>query len=141
MRIIIRVCFGLYLGILSVRDIRKREIPILLLGLGLVFVPLFILSDAHEGISGYLLSMIPGVVFLVISYLSRGQLGQADAGVLICVGLCIGFEAVIVVISVSLISIALFSMVMLIVGKLNRKSTLPYIPFVLLGYIFYIFMI
>ena len=123
MRMIIKAVYGIYLLLMSARDIKCRELPIVMLGAGLVFVPPFILTDNSGGV------------------LSRGQMGAADACVLICMGLCIGIEPVIGVISISLLAIALVSMIMLVMGKLNRKSTLPYIPFALLGYLFYIFII
>ena len=140
MRMIIKVCFGFYLLIMSVKDIKNREIPLLLLASGIIFAPLFIMSDDRDGIIRYVTGMIPGIVFMIISFASRGQLGQADAGVLICLGLCIGINGAIAVISVSLTLIAFTAMIMLLTGKFNRKSTLPYIPFVLLGYIFYMFL-
>ena len=140
MRMLVKVCFGIYLLILSAKDIKDKEIPLGLLALGLVFAPLSVLTDEREVIYVYLLGVLPGIAFLLVSFISRGQIGQADAFVLICVGLCNGIEAVIAVISVSLVAIALVSMVMLILGRLNRKSTLPYIPFVLLGYVLYLFV-
>ncbi len=141
MRMIIKAVYGIYLLLMSARDIKCRELPIVMLGAGLVFVPPFILTDNSGGVLSYIYGAIPGIIFLIVSYLSRGQIGAADACVLICMGLCIGIEPVIGVISISLLAIALVSMIMLVMGKLNRKSTLPYIPFALLGYLLYIFII
>lgn len=141
MRMIIKAVYGIYLLLMSVRDIKYRELPIAMLGAGFIFVPIFILTDNDGGLLSYIYGAIPGIVFLIVSILSRGQMGPADAFVLICMGLCIGIGPVIGVISSSLILIALVSMILLVMGKLNRKSTLPYVPFILTGYLFCFFMV
>lgn len=140
MRTAVELCFGIYLFLLSLQDIRKKEIPLVELLAGLVFAPFFIMSDDACKIVGYITGAIPGVVFLAVAYLSRGQIGQADACVLICIGLCMGVGPVIGIISASLILVAVTSMIMLIAGRLNRKSTLPFIPFIFAGYIFTAFL-
>ena len=83
MRMIIKAVYGIYLLLMSARDIKCRELPIVMLGAGLVFVPPFILTDNSGGVLSYIYGAIPGIIFLIVSYLSRGQIGAADACVLI----------------------------------------------------------
>ena len=130
----LEVAYGLYLGLISIMDIRSKTIPLKWLLCGTIFIPAYFLTGEAGELKTKVLGTIPGAVLMLISVASRGQIGMADAVLIMIMGACIGIGRVISVISISFMAIAAVSMVMLIAGKLNRKSTLPYIPFVLLGY-------
>ena len=135
MKTVLVAVYGVYLLILAWIDFRNKQIPVKWLLIGPVFVPLFIYVGNDGGILGNALGLIPGVVFFCISFICKGQIGPADAFVILCTGACIGLKAIITAVSVSLFGVAVVSAVMLISRKMNRKSTIPYIPFIFLGYI------
>ena len=138
---VVRIAYGIYLFVLAFFDIKKKMVPVSLLLSGLIFIPAFLAEDGFSDVRGNVLGLIPGIIFLLISFVSREQIGRADCILLIILGSCIGIEAVAGIIAFSLILIAICSMVMLTAGRLSRKSTLPYIPFVFLGYLAYIVII
>lgn len=131
------VVFGIYIAVLSIEDILKKSIPVFLLAAGVLFIPLGILIERAEGLSlaGNIYGVIPGLVLLVISFVSRGQIGIADGCLVAVTGASLGLEAAIRILTGALFLITLFSGGMLIAGKLTRKSTLPFIPFVFAGYL------
>ena len=129
---------GGYLLLLSVEDIRKKKIPIWVLAAAILVSPLFWLFSEEE-ISTFILGIIPGVILILISFVSRGGIGLADAFVVVILGMNTGLTAVLMTVTISFGLIALFSGGMLIAGKLKLKSTLPYIPFAFAGYIASIF--
>ena len=141
MRLGLKILYGLYLLILSGIDIRKKKIHIAALLTGAVFAPLFILSDNDASCEKYILGIIPGVVFFFISLASRGQVGMADAGIILCIGICTGIGGIVSILAVSFIAIALTAIFLLATKKLGRKSSLPFIPFLFLGYIVSVFFI
>lgn len=125
---------GGYLLFLSVEDIRRKKVPIWALAAALAVSPLFWLFK-EEDVGTFLLGIIPGAVLILISFVSRGGIGLADAAVVIILGINTGLTAVLMTVTISFGLIALFSGGMLIAGKLRLKSTLPYIPFAFLGYV------
>ena len=141
MRFIVETVYGLYLIFLSVQDYRSKRIPLVLLISGIIFVPLFMLTEDKADIYRHVLGIIPGVAFVFLSLASRGQVGMADAVILVIMGACVSIGQIVGVIAVSLLAIAIFSMLMLLMRKLNRKSTLPFVPFLLLGYLMIIFVV
>ena len=125
---------GGYLLFLSVEDIRRKKVPVWALAAALVLSPLFWLFREEET-GTFLLGIIPGAVLVLISFVSRGGIGLADAAVIIILGINMGLAPVLMLVIISFGLIALFSGGMLIAGRLRLKSTLPYIPFAFLGYI------
>lgn len=125
---------GGYLLFLSVEDIRRKKVPIWALAAALAVSPLFWLFK-EEDVGTFLLGIIPGAALILISFVSRGGIGLADAAVVIILGINTGLTSVLMTVTISFGLIALFSGGMLIAGKLRLKSTLPYIPFAFLGYV------
>ncbi len=137
MRIIVYVIFGIYIAVLSIEDILKKSIPVLLLAAGILFIPAGLLTEGAECFSpaDNILGVIPGAVLLIISFVSRGQIGIGDGVLVAITGASLGLEAVVRILTAALILIMLFSGGMLVFGKFKRKSTLPFIPFIFAGYL------
>ena len=131
-----KIMLGIYLAYLAVEDIRKKSLPIPGIVAGLILVPVFIIAEGTENITitDNLKGMIPGVLLLFISFFSRGQIGCGDGAVVLITGFAVGIGSTVILLTGALLLIAFFSAGMLITGKLNRKSTLPFIPFVFIGY-------
>ena len=137
MRIVFYVIFGIYIAVLSLEDLFKKSVPVALLLAGILFIPAGLLTEGAESISiaDNILGLIPGAVLLVISFVSRGQIGIGDGGLVLMLGASLGIESVIRILTAALLLITIFSGVMLVMRKLKRKSTLPFIPFLFAGYI------
>ena len=137
MYLVCKILFGVYLTYLSVEDIRKKSLPVPGIAAGLLFVPFFVITEGASNITllDNLKGMIPGVLLIFISFLSRGQIGIGDGAVVLITGVAIGIGNIVIVLTGALMLISVFSMLMLLLGKLNRKSTLPFVPFVFAGYL------
>lgn len=128
--------FIIYLLVLSIIDIKNREISIIAICLGLIFAPVFYLLQENPQLYSNLLGLIPGAVLMLISYASRGQIGIADALLTAVIGGAVGIADCIVIVGVALLSVAPVSGVMLATGKFDRKSRLPFVPFLCVGVVF-----
>ncbi|MBO4783032.1 MAG: prepilin peptidase [Lachnospiraceae bacterium] len=137
MYLVCKILFGVYLAYLSVEDIRKKSLPVPGIAAGLLFVPFFVITEGASNITllDNLKGMIPGELLIFISFLSRGQIGIGDGAVVLITGVAIGIGNIVIVLTGALLLISVFSMLMLLLGKLNRKSTLPFVPFVFAGYL------
>jgi len=125
---------GILLLYSSITDIIRREISV---GAIFVFGILGILCalfgkdiSAAETVLGVLI----GLLLVLVSIMTKGELGMGD-GILICItGLYIGFSRNILLVMGALIMSAVFSMVLLAVRK-NMKQEYPFVPFLLMSYV------
>ena len=124
-----------WLGMLSYSDLRRREVPLWQLIIGMV--PLFIgiffsLTMKSDGNLGSFrdigLCLVPGGLFLLIGLLT-GKAGMADGIVLCLVGGIWGKEISFITMTVGLFFSSVCSILLLISHKAKGKTQIPFIPF------------
>lgn len=132
----------------SIQDIKHKSLGNrgLLAGCGLVLL-LLITDGVYDGVAAqFLLSeggvpwrkvwgVLPGVGLLVLSRVMNGSIGKGD-GYLLCIsGLALGLRM-----NLSLLFYALFfaggvSAILLVLKKVKKDTTFPFVPFLLGGYL------
>lgn len=132
MDIVVNILFSVYLLVLALIDIKKRELKLSYIAGGLLFIPLFYLCGRLQ-VTDSLLGLIPGVLFLILYYITGKQIGMADVILVLVLGLDIGLAGCISVISAALLLVAPVAVVLLVSGKLTRKSSVPFVPFIFAG--------
>ena len=124
----------LFLLFSSFLDIRKREISIpvtLLFGLaGVVYS-----VRSGRTMTDYLIPLGIGILILGGSVLTRGQVGMGDGWMLLALGCMLRMECYIQMACIGMLLAAAYSGVLMLVFRKNRKTEIPLVPFLLLGYI------
>ena len=122
--------------IASVCDIRKKEISLLFITICGALSLLRIASEFYRGQTqplDVLISLIPGAVMLVLSLLTRQQVGLGDGLLLIFAGPALGGDTAIFGICAALFGSSIFSAVILAFRLADRKTRIPFVPFMTLG--------
>ena len=124
----------LFLLFSSFLDIRKREISIpvtLLFGLaGVVYS-----VRTGRTMTDYLIPLGIGILILGGSVLTRGQVGMGDGWMLLALGCMLRMECYIQMACIGMLLSAAYSGVLMLVFRKNRKTEIPLVPFLLLGYV------
>lgn len=115
-------------------DIRRKQISML---------SVVVLSAA--GIAGSFLKtgsgqaspwgFVPGIVTAVISLATHGAVGMGDALFLLALGTVLTVEELMKMLCVALIFCALTALVLMVMFRKRRNMTLPFVPFLMAGYI------
>ena len=124
----------LFLLFSSFLDIRKREISIpvtLLFGLaGVVYS-----VRTGRTMTDYLIPLGIGILILGGSVLTRGQVGMGVGWMLLALGCMLRMECYIQMACIGMLLAAAYSGVLMLVFRKNRKTEIPLVPFLLLGYV------
>lgn len=119
---------------LAIQDKRYLGIPRLRLWIGtviLLFVGFFCECSWQERVGGVAF----GAVLFVFIFFSKEALGVADGVLITACGIAFGlYEAVVLCFLTSLYA-AGYSMVLLLTKRAGRRSRIPFLPFLLLGYV------
>lgn len=129
------IIVGIGLGILSVIDIKNKRIPVwmvYLLGIT-CFVLQYVVESSIIGI-GIILGIIPGVVLLILAICSDGKIGMGDGLVVFVLGIGYTLEEVVSILGISFFFTAICSIGLLIVKKADRKTELPFLPYLFIGH-------
>jgi leader peptidase (prepilin peptidase)/N-methyltransferase len=124
------VLMGLFVN--SISDIKKKEIIIkftVLYGLFGVITRAAIGFDWKD----FLLAMLPGLVGMVLAFVTREQIGYGDAWILLATGCCISSTDLLLVCMIALAGTGLAALFLYVVLRKNRMYELPFVPFVFVG--------
>jgi leader peptidase (prepilin peptidase)/N-methyltransferase len=138
-KVALTIITGIWLCLCSLQDIKKKQINLLIITFG--FICIFALSILCIKISliNRLAGLFLGLLFLILNPITKGQIGIGD-GLIICgMGLSFGFHQNSEILVLSLFGSALYSIILIIFKRVNRKKTIPFIPFLFLGYLGVIF--
>lgn len=121
----------IYFGILSIWDVKHRELPIYFLLAGL-------LAGLVWGIcggEGWLLFMgvIPGLLLIFMGFLTKDKVGYGDGIMVIILGLVLGWPDSFVVYMLAQFGILLFAIGLMVVKKVPRDAQIPFAPFLAVG--------
>ncbi len=142
--------YGLFILVLcaSVIDFKRKIIPNFLIVLGLVFRVLiyiyeavFLSSELKSVFINDLIGFAIGFVLLaVVSLVSKGAIGFGDAKLFGVIGLISGSFCTYSTLLISLIASACVSLIRIARKKMGRKDSMPFGPFIAVGYIAAIFL-
>ncbi|MDD3222409.1 MAG: hypothetical protein PHG07_08470 [Lachnospiraceae bacterium] len=129
------ICSGLLVVYPIWRDIKEQKIYIFpAVGLAV----LGILADVFCGeiaLKGWLEGLLPGCACFLLGRWGRGCIGDGDSLLILIIGVLEGVKFCLSMLIVSGMGILIFSIGALVSGRLHRKSTVPFVPFLAIGYI------
>lgn len=120
-------------------DIKQKKIWLPWLGAFFVeSVVLLLIGVSNWNI--FVFGMLPGVVLIVVSIVTRGEIGLGD-GYLVCVlGSLVGLKDIVNILTWAILLLAVTGIFLVVVKHWGRKSTLPFVPFLLVAYIMQVFI-
>ena len=135
----IQIFIGVILFLSSIKDIKSRQISMTLMMFGMVVLCMCIPFREDLSMIDGLLGTAVGFIMIGIGKLTRWKIGMGDGIVLIFSGIGVGFWDNIVILLYSLFIIFIFTVILLLMKKITLKTTLPFVPFLFLGYLGMIF--
>ncbi len=124
----------LMLAVTSIEDLISKRVNIsslALFALAGVIIRLCILKDSYLSI---LAGTAIGVVLLIVSKLSKGQLGMGDGAVLIVTGIYLGFWSNTALLWLASLLSGVVCLVLWLFLHKDKTYTVPFVPFLLVAY-------
>ena len=137
--LIVILILYIYLIICTVTDMKTKKIS---LKICLVFFLLGFLINIFlfkTAVPILLYNLIPGICLLFFSILTKGAVGCGDALILIIMSFYMQSVSILMILFLSLLAASVFSIV-LIIKKYSRKYSLPFAPFITLGYTIFLLL-
>ena len=132
-----RAVILVYLGILTVWDVRDRRVPAwsLLLG-GLLLAGRAVGQCAYHGVAWrvLLVGVIPGLILLIAAKCTH-MVGYADGIVLAELGMYLGCRGSVLILCISLVLAAVYSILLLVRHRVPGCTEIPFLPFLLAGFV------
>lgn len=131
----VEICLFLFLGICAVCDGVEREIPLAVVWLGIIAAIVLRMQGlaGDKSWSVIVLSVLPGVMFWMLSFVTGEKVGYGDGWMLIMIGLFTGLWKCFLILLIGLVSESLLVLVLLAVKKISKDRQIPFAPFLLFG--------
>ncbi len=122
-----------------IQDLKEKKISLVYIkigaGLGVLFL-LWEMGSQKVKIADILFSFLPGVLFLIISKITKEKIGAGDGLLFLVLGCCLGSKVTWTLWQLALLLSSVFSFVMLIMKKYRAESQVAFVPFVWIAHIF-----
>ncbi len=126
-------------------DIKSMTIP-LKITVPSIFAGLAIMSSTGKILEGTATAIASFILMKLLSIISRNQVGGGDIAIMTVTGLYTGISTLISILFTSVTIAGLFSVAFIVSGKANKKTEIPFAPFilaatvllVLIGYVQYL---
>lgn len=132
----IQIAALMVLLIIAIEDIKSMSISswkIWILAALSVGSAAFEIVAGADDIERAAVALLPGVVLIVLYYVTGKQIGLGDGMVTLCMGPAFGIERVALGITVAFFVSGLFSLVIIAALRGRRKQSYPFIPFIAAG--------
>lgn len=130
--------------VLSIEDIKEGYISSFilfgLLGYGLVNKLLF-MNNSRAFMVDSFICLLMVVAILLLSHFSKGHFGIGDGMLLSAICLMFGWQFLVTNMVLAFLSVGVWGLVMILSKKGHKKTLIPFVPFVAVGFVVLITMI
>lgn len=123
------------LAICAVCDGLEKKIPLAVVWIGIATAIVLQI----QGMSGewswlsITLSVLPGVIFWMLSLITGEKVGYGDGWMLIMIGLFMGLWRCLLILLVGLVSESFVVLILLVFRRVSKDRQVPFAPFLLFG--------
>lgn len=121
------------LFMITIHDIKEKNIPVEWLIFGFIIGLIFLLFNPNVRLLDSLISpIIYFVLLFLLSKLFKGGIGFGDILIFALLSFLTGWKMTFTILILSLLSTGMLGIVLYIFKKVDKKTTLPFMPFIFL---------
>ena len=119
----------IFLSVLSVSDVKTKTVPAWASPAFLLLSGVLHLFLKDRSAAAFFAGLLPGVVLLVLSLVFRASVGCGDGFAAMACGAALGPERIMAALAAAFVFCAVFCMVLLLLKRIRRSDSLPFLPF------------
>lgn len=123
------------LMICSYFDLKEKKIPVIAVLLGIIAITVINVIGQDISLPACLIGTVFGGLLLLISRLTKNALGMGDALLVLMIGAGMGIYQTALVLFYGLLVTAVVSTILLCMKRVKRNTEIPFVPFLLIGYV------
>lgn len=137
---IFNILTGLLLAYSTKSDLENRTIPnkasAAVFAIGLIYISI----NTTLVIPNFICFVITLLILLSAYFICKKQIGLGDVKILTALSLFLGPEKTLSLLFISTVFAGVYGLIGLLAKKLNKKTELPFMPFILIGYYYVILL-
>lgn len=115
-----------------IQDLKEKRLSMIYLEIGAVLGILFFMGEIESRKLDIeiIFSFLPGIIFLLISKITKEKIGEGDGWLFLILGGCMGAKNTWLLWQISLILSSVFSLIVLVSKKNKAESQIAFVPFI-----------
>jgi len=119
----------------TISDIRRKGVYTWVLIVLTLLLVIFSVCFQTENIWSTVGGLIVGILFFIVSKLSREAIGYADSWMILLLGGYLGLKNILIMLTLAFVITGIVGLVGFVFRKLKKTSSVPFIPFLTIAYI------
>ena len=122
------------LGVVCVFEKKRKKIPVYML---IILAAAGIISNFTVGefdIEKRIIAMLPGMILLIVSMITKQQIGYGDGMIILIMGLYIDIDDILSIVLSSFLLSSIAAIILMTVFKKKKNFEMAFSPFLLIGY-------
>ena len=125
---------AVWLGIQAIYDFKYKEIPLgICVGGSLIGIAFGVVE--HRRIDTIMVALIPGILLLVFSWLSKEVIGYGDGLVLLTMAFFLSIQQQVYILMMAFGIAGIVALILLLVFRKKRKYRIPFVPFIFAAFL------
>lgn len=123
------------LMVCSYFDIKEKKVPLACILIGIAVTVIINMVGKDISLVASMIGATLGILLIIMSRLTKNALGMGDALLVLMIGLGTGIYQTALALFYGLFVTAVVSAVLLCMKRVKRKTEMPFVPFLLIGYV------
>lgn len=123
-----------FLGVNAWMDLKKKQVSLAVIGIFSAAGLIWAICTGKISWQFFIPAVI-GTFFLLISIMTKGALGMGDGWIMMALGTVLNVEEFLLMLFAGMLCCAVWAGILLIVFRKGKNTEIPFVPFLLLGYI------
>jgi leader peptidase (prepilin peptidase)/N-methyltransferase len=119
----------------AVTDFKKKEVNIVFPVLLAAAATLMLFFTKDISLINSIIGIAEGVLLILISFLTKGEIGMGDGILLAACGLMLGGKDNLIMFFFACLSSAIVSALIMLIKKADKKTKIPFVPFMIPGFL------
>lgn len=131
---IFHICLIIILGVICVFDLKRKKIPVYML---IILAAAGIISNFTVGefdIEKRMIAMLPGIILIIVSMVTKQQIGYGDGLIILIMGLYIDIDDILSIVLSSFLLSSIAAIILMTIFKKKKNFEMAFSPFLLIGY-------
>jgi len=129
---------GFMLLVTAVQDLLKKKVEVWIMAVGAILLCICIPFNNGLSIPDRIGGIFVGICVIVISKVTGGKIGLGDGIILSVTGIGLGLWGNLELFAIALFAAAIVSIILLVFRLADRKKSIPFVPFLFLGYLIFL---
>ncbi|MBR4027454.1 MAG: prepilin peptidase [Lachnospiraceae bacterium] len=125
---------GIFLTIQAIFDIKIKKLPNIVTFVGSIF-GIFLMFIKNQMTISIMIAFLPAVICFFFAKISREAIGYGDVYLIGMLGFYCSITELIMICEISFMLAGIIALILLVVFRKNKQYEIPFVPFLLAGFL------